>query len=154
MKAIRLVFDSRPRVWVVAAGSLSCDTLINRSSLTHRQVFRTGGWCRGLCDSCLGYLSKEEVVYLMTHILFKRVQGVRHMVKDHSESERGTRCRHYMGYSFRLTTRVLLYASPSPLYLWVRCPHGGMVISDRLPLINNSTLIGYIGIGGMGKNYK
>ena len=34
-----------------------------------------------------------------------RLYGVRHMVKDHSE----TRCRH-MGYSFRLTARVLLYA--------------------------------------------
>ena len=76
------------------------------------------------------------------------------MVKDHSESERGTRCRHYMGYSFRLAARDLLYASPpvhfSPVYLWMRCPHGGMVISDRLSLINNSTLVGYIGIGGMG----
>ena len=32
------------------------------------------------------------------------------MVKDHSDGEREeTRCRH-MGYSFRLTARVLLYA--------------------------------------------
>ena len=31
--------------------------------------------------------------------------GIGHMVKDHSDSERGT-----MGYSFRLTARVLLYA--------------------------------------------
>ena len=31
------------------------------------------------------------------------------MVKDQSDSERGSRCRH-MGYSFRLTARVLLYA--------------------------------------------
>ena len=36
--------------------------------------------------------------------------GVGHMVKDHSDSERGNNCRH-MGYSFRLTARVLLYAS-------------------------------------------
>ena len=36
--------------------------------------------------------------------------GVRHMVKDHSDSERGNRCRH-IGYSFRLAARVLLYAS-------------------------------------------
>ena len=42
------------------------------------------------------------------YILF-RLYGVRHMVKDHSDSERETRCRH-MGYSFRLTARVLLYA--------------------------------------------
>ena len=32
------------------------------------------------------------------------------MVKDHSDSEIGPRCRH-MGYSFRLATRALLYAS-------------------------------------------
>ena len=31
------------------------------------------------------------------------------MVKGHSDSERGNRCRH-MGYYFRLTARVLLYA--------------------------------------------
>ena len=35
--------------------------------------------------------------------------GIGHMVKDHSDSERGTSCRH-MGYYFRLTARVLLYA--------------------------------------------
>ena len=34
-----------------------------------------------------------------------RLYGVRHMVKDHSDSKRGN-----MGYSFRLTARVLLYA--------------------------------------------
>ena len=38
-----------------------------------------------------------------------RLYGVRHMVKDHSDSERETRCHHHMGYSFRLTARVLLY---------------------------------------------
>ena len=31
------------------------------------------------------------------------------MVKDHSDSEKGTRCSH-IGYSYRLTARVLLYA--------------------------------------------
>ena len=42
---------------------------------------------------------------------YLRLYGVTHMVKDHSDSEREeTRCRH-MGYSFRLTARVLLYAS-------------------------------------------
>ena len=41
---------------------------------------------------------------------YLRLYGVRHRVKDHSESAREeTRCRH-MGYSFRLTARVLLYA--------------------------------------------
>ena len=37
---------------------------------------------------------------------YLRIYGIRHMVDDHSDSERG-----YMGYSFRLEARVLLYAS-------------------------------------------
>ena len=45
--------------------------------------------------------------YLTTHNTFYlRLYGVGHMVKYHSEE---TRCCH-MGYSFRLTARVLLYA--------------------------------------------
>ena len=40
-----------------------------------------------------------------------RLYGVRHVVKDQSESEREeTRC-HHIGYSFWLAARVLLYAS-------------------------------------------
>ena len=40
---------------------------------------------------------------------YLRLYGVRHMVKDHSDSEKGKpRCRH-IGYSFRLAARVLLY---------------------------------------------
>ena len=41
---------------------------------------------------------------------YLRLYGVKHMVEDHSDSNRGNRCCH-MGYSFRLTARVLLYAS-------------------------------------------
>ena len=42
---------------------------------------------------------------------YLRLHGVGHMVKDHSDNEREeTRCRHYVGYSFRLAARVLLYA--------------------------------------------
>ena len=37
---------------------------------------------------------------------YLRLYGVRHMVEDHSDSDRGN----HMGYSFRLTARVLLYA--------------------------------------------
>ena len=50
--------------------------------------------------------------YLTTHSthFILRLYGVGHMVKDHSDSERGNRCRH-IGYSFRLAARVLLYAS-------------------------------------------
>ena len=36
---------------------------------------------------------------------YLRLYGIRHMVKDHSDSEKGN-----LGYSFRLTARVLLYA--------------------------------------------
>ena len=36
---------------------------------------------------------------------YLRLYGVRHMVKDHSDSEKGN-----MGYAFRLAARVLLYA--------------------------------------------
>ena len=39
-----------------------------------------------------------------------RLYGVSHMVKDHSDNERITSCRH-MGYSFRLAAKVILYAS-------------------------------------------
>ena len=48
--------------------------------------------------------------YLMmhsTHFIYAYMAS--HMVKDHSDSERGNRCRH-IGYSFRLAARVLLYA--------------------------------------------
>ena len=40
---------------------------------------------------------------------YLRLYGVGHMVKYHSDNEMKTRC-HHMGYSFRLTARVLLYA--------------------------------------------
>ena len=36
---------------------------------------------------------------------YLRLYGVRHMVKDHSDSE-----NRHIGYSYRLTARVLLYA--------------------------------------------
>ena len=36
--------------------------------------------------------------------------GIKHMVKDHSDSERGNLLLH-IDYSFRLEARVLLYAS-------------------------------------------
>ena len=39
-----------------------------------------------------------------------RLYGIRHMVKDHSDSERKPAAG-YIGYSFRLAARVLLYAS-------------------------------------------
>ena len=41
---------------------------------------------------------------------YLRLYSVRHMVKDHSDSERGNPLPPHIGYSFRLTARVLLYA--------------------------------------------
>ena len=40
---------------------------------------------------------------------YLRLYGVRHMVKDHSDSERGNPLPR-LGYSFLLTARVILYA--------------------------------------------
>ena len=55
---------------------------------------------------------RKEMFYLMMHsthfILW--LYGVGHMVKDHSDSERGNPLPTHMGYSFRLTARVILYA--------------------------------------------
>ena len=53
---------------------------------------------------------RKETLYLTTHSThFIYDYMASDMVKDHSDREE-TRCRH-MGYSFRLTARVLLYAS-------------------------------------------
>ena len=41
---------------------------------------------------------------------YLRLYGVRHMVKDHSDSERGNSLLPH-GFSFRLAARVVLYAS-------------------------------------------
>ena len=38
------------------------------------------------------------------------IYGVRHMVKDHSDSEREETCCRHIGYSFQLTARFFLYA--------------------------------------------
>ena len=57
-------------------------------------------------------VSKRERNVLFNDALntfYLRLYGVRHMVKDHSDSEKGTHCLH-IGYSYRLTARVLLYA--------------------------------------------
>ena len=43
--------------------------------------------------------------------LYLRLDGVGHMVKDHSDSEREETRYSHIGYSFRLAARVLLYAS-------------------------------------------
>ena len=54
---------------------------------------------------------RKEMFYLTMHSthFILRLYGLGHIVKDHSDNERGNLLRH-MGYSFRLTARVLLYA--------------------------------------------
>ena len=54
---------------------------------------------------------ERNVLFNDAHIFYLRLYGVGHMVKDHPGGERGTRCRHYMGFSFRLAARFILYAS-------------------------------------------
>ena len=41
---------------------------------------------------------------------YLQLYGVRHMVKDHSDSGKETHCHHYMFFSFQLSARNLLYA--------------------------------------------
>ena len=55
----------------------------------------------------------RKMFYLTTHSthFIYGLYGVRHMVKDHSDSERGNQLLpHTVGFSFWLTARVLLYA--------------------------------------------
>ena len=42
---------------------------------------------------------------------YLRLYGIRHMVKDHSDSEREETCCSHIGYSFQLAARVLIYVS-------------------------------------------
>ena len=50
--------------------------------------------------------------YLTMHSthFYLRLYAVGPIVKEHSDSERDTRCCHYMGYFFQLAARDLLYA--------------------------------------------
>ena len=70
-------------------------------------------WNRWLNNAMFHKRKEKEGNILFNDALntfYLRLYDVRHMVKDHSDSERGNLLRH-MGYSFRLVARVLLYAS-------------------------------------------
>ena len=57
---------------------------------------------------------RKEGIVLFNNALstfYLWLYGVKHMVNDHSDSEREETCCRHMGYSFRLAARVLLYAS-------------------------------------------
>ena len=69
------------------------------------------GACQNVCHQRVG---RKEGIVLFNDTLntfYLRLYGVRHMVKDHSDSEREENCCCHMGYFFRLAASVLLYAS-------------------------------------------
>ena len=54
---------------------------------------------------------EENVLFNDTlNTFYLRLYSVTHMVKDHSDSDREETHYRHMGYSYRLTARVLLYA--------------------------------------------
>ena len=60
---------------------------------------------------------------------YLQLYGIRHIVKDHSDSEKETRC-HHMGYSFRLAARIpLLYQTWSTG--WNKKYHHESTMRDR-----------------------
>ena len=65
------------------------------------------GQLRAKMTDLLWKAGRKEMFYLTTHSthFYLRLSGVRHMVKDHSDGERGN-----PGYSIRLASRILLYA--------------------------------------------
>ena len=67
---------------------------------------------------------RKEIFYLTTHSTYF-IYG--YMASDHSDSEKGNRCRH-IGYSFRLTARVLLYA---PSHRQDSTYHGPLLHTSR-----------------------
>ena len=71
---------------------------------------------------------------------YLRLYGVRHMVKDHSDSEKGNPLRH-IGYSYRLTARVILYA---PSHRQDNTYHG-LCYTSRGALAGTSTHERHIG---------
>ena len=67
---------------------------------------------KGISDANITIVGKKEGNILFNDTLntfYLRLYGVGHMVKENSDRREETCCRH-MGYSFRLTARVLLYA--------------------------------------------
>ena len=77
---------------------------------------------------------------------YLRLYGVRHMVKDHSDSEKGNPLRH-VGYSFRLAARVLLYASSHRLdstYHSLCYTSRGALAGTRNVLFNDALNMFYI----------
>ena len=77
---------------------------------SHRQDSTYHSLCYTSRGTLAGTLyGRKEMFYLTMHSthFILQLYGIRHMVKDHSDRERGN----HVGYSFRLPARVLLYAS-------------------------------------------
>ena len=87
---------------------------------------------------------EEEANALFNETLntfYLRLYGVRHMVKDHPDSE--THYRH-MGYSFRIPARALLYA-PSHSESSMSAEPGSYNIVKQLMAFNQSVLFLFTG---------
>ena len=94
--------------------------------------------CVCLCGCGCGCMRKDYFYLTMYSIHFI----YRYVVMDHSTKEE-THCCHYMGYSFRLATRVLLY-TPShrqdSTYHSLCCTSRGALAGTRNSLHNERTL--------------
>ena len=90
------------------------------------------------CPLTTIYIWERNVLFNdALNTFYLRLYGVRHMVKDHSDSQKGNRCRHN-GYSYRLTARVLLYV---PSHRQDSTYHGLWYISrDTLAGTKNSSM--------------
>ena len=91
----------------LTAINIFCDRSIKRHIWSSEMEQNTGK------NKGMGYLGGKVGNVLFNDALntfYLRLYGFKKMVNDHSESERETCCRHYMGYSFLLAERVLLYA--------------------------------------------
>ena len=81
--------------------------IVKIRTISYRIFFIVEDWFSVNCFC--SWLSSVQVKKLL-NTFYLRLYGVIHMVKDHSDCEWETRCRH-MGYSFRLAAMGLLYAS-------------------------------------------
>ena len=98
-----------PAAWLLPVPACWCCTTVDPRALTSNlSGFQPRAFAYGRTWSlCLSELNQEGNVLFndALNTLYLRLYGVRHMVKDHSDSERGN-----IDYSYWLTARVLLYA--------------------------------------------
>ena len=84
---------------------------------------------------------------------YLRLYGVRHLVKDHSDSEKGNRYRH-MGYSFRLAARVLLdtlsYRQDNTCHGLCYTSRGALAVTINSYEINAFFIKGSMGVEPLG----